>query len=288
MNLEKGQFAVGRHNATNGEFLQGQLPSGKFFHVTCPLAVFSTVRVTVNGTDRHSAPEGYSKALKSAEMALRIFEMPRLGLDIEIISHVPIGKGMGSSTADVVASARAVAALLKRDLSSYQLAKIASSIESSDGSMYRGMVCFAQRAGDLLYDYSWWPDLVTICMDTGGMVRTDEVCNRSYSVDQQHQCEEFLQRSIFAVKGQDVEEFCRATTLSAEMNQKFLPRKEFQPIKQLGEEFGALGYNVAHTGTLISAFFRPEHINKADSLKRELRKLYPEKDVFKFTTVYNF
>lgn len=285
--MEIGQFAFGRHNATNGEFLQGQLPSGKFFHVTCPLAVFSNVKVIVNGTDTVTAPEGFTKARRAAELTLELFGQTGLGLDLEIISHVPIGKGMGSSTADVVASARAVANLLNREISSSQLATIASTIESSDGSMHRGMVCFAQRTGELLYDFQWWPDMVTIALDTGGMVRTEEVCNRTYTKYQQEQCEDFLQRAVFAVKAKSLEEFCRATTLSGELNQKFLPRDEFEPMKALATEMGALGMNVAHTGTLISVFFRREHASRADNLKRELRKLFPEKDIFKFTSVYN-
>ena len=90
---------------------------------------------------------GLDKLEQSLYETARILQLEPLEMRVDHWSDLDVGKGMGSSTADIVAGARAVVAACDCSLSPEQLARIATSIESSDGSMYPGIVAFNQKLG---------------------------------------------------------------------------------------------------------------------------------------------
>jgi len=69
----------------------------------------------------------------------------------------------------------------------------------------------------------------------------------------------------------------RAATASAQINQRHLPKPQFDKCLKLAERVEALGVQVAHSGTLVGLLFDPddpalnERVREAQTLLGELR-----------------
>jgi uncharacterized protein involved in propanediol utilization len=102
--------------ASAGELVQGRLENGEDFLVTNPIARFSEVQVSLlegNGTMR-IWPSGRIKIKQAILATLALFGKDHTELDIDVLvrSDIPPGKGLASSTADIVAAVEATAAAL--------------------------------------------------------------------------------------------------------------------------------------------------------------------------------
>ena len=125
---------------TCGEFAQGILPDGTPFHVACPINMSATV-IAQSGRRQPGRVQGLRPIThRKLELALEyVAEELDLG-PIEVVvrhsSDLDIGKGMGSSTADVLSGIRALAAAAGETLDIETEGRLAARVESSDGSMY--------------------------------------------------------------------------------------------------------------------------------------------------------
>ena len=127
-----------------GEFIQGYA-NGSSFMVTCPINRYAKALVTENA--KEILPEKAKQAaLKTLAYLGAANEMPK----VELISSIPKGKGLASSTADISAVSQAVALSLGRKLSAEEIAHIALSIEPSDATFFEGIVQFDYRQGKLI------------------------------------------------------------------------------------------------------------------------------------------
>jgi uncharacterized protein involved in propanediol utilization len=79
-----------------------------------------------------------------------------------------------------------------------------------------------------------------------------------------------------AVNVQDSSLIGSVASASARMNQRFLPKPHFDHLEQMVERVGAVGLQVAHSGTVVGMLFDPrvaeldERIRCAQALLREL------------------
>jgi L-threonine kinase len=242
---------------TCGELVQGFTSQGVPFHVTCPISRTATVTVTVRPAPEFAVTQiepGLSKLAQSLRRTSGLLELEPLEVRVEHWSDLDIGKGMGSSTADIVAAARALAAACDRALSPGQLAKLATSIESSDGSMYPGLVAFNQKTGDVLERFSWWPQFVILMITPPQSFNTE-----SADFDGKHkigsQFDNILSSLRTAAAERDTLAFARAATESARINQRFVPNPFHALLEDRADDLGALGVNVGHTGTVLGLLF---------------------------------
>jgi L-threonine kinase len=265
---------------TCGELVQGFTSEGQPFHVTCPIAKSSTVTVTVRPAPELTITQiesGLSKLAQSLRQTSLLLELEPLEIRVEHWSDLDIGKGMGSSTADIVAGARALAATADRTLSPRQLAKIATSIESSDGSMYPGIVTFNQKAGNVLQQFSWWPQFVVL-MVTPPQIFNTESANFGGKEKLGKEFDQILQDLDVASSEHDAKAFADAATYSARLNQRFVPNPYFALLEDRVADFGALGINVGHTGTVLGLLFDADDesaMKSAATSSVELQRLLP-------------
>ena len=78
---------------------------------------------------------GPLKSRKAIEAVFKKFNIPveeSKNISLKIRSKIPVGKGMASSTADIGATIGATLGLIKKELSSEEIAKLASTIEPTD------------------------------------------------------------------------------------------------------------------------------------------------------------
>lgn len=154
------RIGVGAANGHHGELLQGVFEdrNGELHRglVTLPLAkLVSKATFTCAATrDLTVRPGDKVKAALAARKTLNHLNVAEGGF-LNIESGIPIGHGYGSSTADVVASIRAVAAAHVVQLQPSRVSQLAVAAErASDAIAFDGhAVLFAQREGTVLEDF---------------------------------------------------------------------------------------------------------------------------------------
>ena len=259
---------------TCGELAQGML-DGIVCMVTCPIDLYSTATVQLSpGEGGISAPANSPKASRAVQATLDYLEEGGLKASLRLDSPLPRGKGMASSTADVSASSVATASALGRELSPPQIAEIALSIEPSDGVMFPGVSIFDHREGRVARTIGQAPPMYVVVLEFNGSVDTLEF-NR---VDRDKALKRLtpeMAKAVFLIEDGirrcDPERVGRGATMSAIANQKLLPNAHFEEVVELSEDAGAVGVNVAHSGTVIGMLFAddPRLAKNASSLARQ-------------------
>ena len=118
-----GRAGVGYGVGTCGELVQGVFSSGEQFHVTCPIDFSAKVSVRVRDADvfqvvltsvgygehRDGERDGGSlvKVARACEQVVRLANVGEVQVVVSHSSPLAVGKELGSSTADIVAAARA-------------------------------------------------------------------------------------------------------------------------------------------------------------------------------------
>lgn len=245
---------------TFGEVLQGEWQDTPFL-VTLPIRWGTQARfVPTEGKSVQVFPPYREKARKAAALMCR--EIGKPGGYLAIASVLPMGKGLASSSADVVAAIRAVAGAYNIHLEPGYIAELAARIEPSDGIMYPGMVAFNPRQGKLLERLGPVPHGVVVGVLGPGRVNT--VAHHqswlSYTPDQQKRLMQAMEILRRAVPAGDIDGIGQAGRISAEIELEREPNDDLL-AKVLhvarGEGYGVL---VAHSGTARGFLFGPEAV----------------------------
>ncbi|WP_412538015.1 hypothetical protein R8Z50_19355 [Longispora sp. K20-0274] len=191
---------------------------------------------------------------------------------------VPVGLGMGSSSSDVIATIRAVAASCGRVLPAGTVARLAVRAEgASDPLMLAGgPVLFAQREGRVLEALGARlpPALVVGCLTGGGepvdtLALPDVGCGAA-DLAEYARLRADLRHAVTAV---DAGLLGRVATASARLNQRVLPRPELAVLLRIAARLDALGVQVAHSGSVAGLLFDP---TRPDLVRRCRRALAAE------------
>ncbi|HHY39311.1 MAG TPA: hypothetical protein GX507_10345 [Clostridia bacterium] len=184
-------------------------------------------------------------------------ELCQYSIHISITSEIPVGKGMASSTADIASSVYALLAAAGKQpiiIDPVFVAEIALSIEPTDGSLFPGIVLFDHREGKMLETLGEAPQIDIVILDFGGGVDTIEF-NRHYRRDVLKKHEDTIRRALelatHGIKNHDLKALGEAATLSAKVNQEILYKPYLDHVIAFGSEVGALGVNVAHSGSVV-------------------------------------
>lgn len=268
---------VGTAPGTCGELVQGLLGPTQHFHVTCPIRKSSTVRLRMRPAAETSITglEQHQDKIELALLgALDLLDLPPHQIFLEHWSDLDIGKGMGSSTADVLAAARALADAAGAEFSADQLAKLATSIESSDGTMYPGIAVMNQKTGELVRPMYWWPQFLIVMLIPDATFNTESA---DFTGKDQY-ADEFatlLSSLTEAAATRTAQPFADAGTRSCEINQRFVPNAYSLHLLKAFEDYGALGVNTAHTGTVCGLLFDPDAGGAAAEAQLALRRELP-------------
>ncbi|CAM5304519.1 kinase [Streptomyces xanthochromogenes] len=222
--------------------------------VTCPLAAWSTATFRhVPGTtqvDVHPAHKW--KAARIARSALRAAGVLDGG-HLTVHSELPEGKGLASSSADLVATARAVAAAVGTHFRAEDIESLMREIEPSDGVMYDEIVSFDHRNVRMRERLGALPSMIIVAHDEGGQVDTvhyNEAAG-AHTDEERHEYARLLMTLGGAVRDGDLAAVGRVATRSAELNARRNPRRYLGELQRLAKEVGALGVVCAHSGTVL-------------------------------------
>ncbi|MFB6909018.1 kinase [Streptomyces bacillaris] len=261
-----GRAAVGTANGTFGELLQGALPGpgeaegeGRFL-VTLPVARWSTAQFELRepGSGLRVEPAGKSKARALAAALLKELGHPPVGV-LSLTSSIPEGKGLASSSADLVATARAVLAVTGGRVPGRRLGELLTSIEPTDGVMYPGVVAFDHRRGVLLRKLGPLPALQVVAVDQGGLVDTLAFNHSApdFTQDERRHYARLLDDLTWAVADGDLAGVGKVSTESAALNQSRMPNRNFAELREICREVSGVGLVACHSGTMMGIALDP-------------------------------
>jgi uncharacterized protein involved in propanediol utilization len=227
-------------------------------------------------------PGWKSKAARAARLTLASLGVPAMGR-LEIECAVATGVGLGSSTCDVVAAIRAVCNAFDAELDDDAVARLTIEAEgAADPIMFGGnVVLFAQRQGRVLESWgAWIPAYVVLSVDTDVGARGVDTLGLpvpSYTDAELQAFENMVARMREAFRQQDRVTIAAVARESATLNQRFLPMRKFREICAFADDWGALGLQISHSGTVAGVLFDirfvHEHSDLASQLAERVRAL---------------
>lgn len=256
-----------------GELVQGKV-NGIDFLVTCPINLYSEVSV-IKKEDNSStlAP----KMQLAMEKTLSYLKINPISLYIKTSTQMPLGKGMASSSADISAICQSIALSFGKKLTPHQIADIALSIEPTDGIFYPGITMFDHRYGKVRHSLGDPPPITVVIFDIGGEIDT-LLFNQRQDLDylnqeKEKQVSEALELVVEGIKQKDIYKIGRGATLSALANQKILNKPPLEELIDTAMQVGAVGVNVAHSGTVAGVLFPNKTSKPHDDFLEKLQKI---------------
>ena len=243
---------------TFGELIQGEWLQVPFL-VTLPIRWGARARFVPGAGPRGEVFPAYRhKARLAAELACRALGRP--GGALALSSVLPLGKGLASSSADVVAAMRAVAAAYGARLTPAQMADMAARIEPSDGVMYPGIVAFDVMRGRLLEKLGPAPRALIVGILGPGRVNTvaHHQVRAPYTVSQQRRLMEAIAHLRMAAAAGDCEGIGRAGRISADVELERSPADGLLADVLTIADREKWGVVIAHSGTARGFLFSPE------------------------------
>ncbi|TPL12853.1 kinase [Mesorhizobium sp. B2-4-11] len=251
--------------AHHGELIQGVFKDdGGRLHrglVTLPIAGLRS-EASFARSDGDAVVVHPDHKVKAAAAARRTLDFLNVtgGGELILQSSIPVGHGYGSSTADVVASIRAVAAAVNIQLRASSIGRLAVAAErASDAIAFdEHAVLFAQREGMVIENFGGsLPPLLLVGFKANGGVPVDTLQLPPARYDSTEIQEFGVLRALVAraVRLQDPYLLGRAASASAVISQRHLPKQGFGEIADIARRAGACGVQVAHSGSLFGLIF---------------------------------
>lgn len=250
---------------TCGELIQGWSDEwAEPVLVSCPVMLYN--RITVEARPDRSGvmvaeADHSSKIRQAAVLALDYLERPNWGVTITRTSQLIPGRGMASSTADVVGVLMGLAEAVDRSLTAAELVRLACRIEPSDSTMLTGLALLAYRGSSQFCQMGSPPPLPLLMLDPGGTVDTltyngqlDLAAVRQIGSSTRVALEwldEGLRRADGAAIG-------AATTLSALSYQKVSYSPLLEQAEGWAKATAALGLVRAHSGSVAGLLYPPQ------------------------------
>ena len=258
------RLGLGQALGTCGEIVQGEVESGGDFLVTLPIPIASYAFVVLEParTRIRPAPAQKTKAADAVRRTLDYLGVHDLGGEVRVASRLPEGKGMASSSADIVAAIRATSNALQRDVPGEVISEIAARIEPTDAVMYAPLVvAFDHRRGRLLECFGYMPPASIVVIDLGGDLDTIEFNKlpKNYSAQERSLLREAYSLVREGIRAADLAMVGRAGMMSASVNQRLLYKQGLEELIRVSLRLGAEGLVVAHSGSVAGVLFKPGH-----------------------------
>lgn len=276
---------IGQSFGTFGEILQGELPNGKRFLVTLPIDRYSTCSFFPGAHKLTVVPSKKIKAQKFLSILLKNLNLPMTGT-YHLQSNIPIGKGLASSSADLVAISRAISDYYNIEIPNTLTEDVLARVEPTDGVIHDGIVSYYYLEAKLHKKLGDVPPMTILGVDEGGQVDTQayNLLKKKYTESEHEYFQKLLSDLDLAIRGGNLNLMGKIATKSAEINQKFLRKRYFDQFLEVSEHLDALGVVTTHSGTYLGILL-DENSPEIDTQIKEgtniLRTLSKKVDIFK-------
>ena len=271
---------------TCGELVQGMIGDVDFL-VTCPINQFSRVTVTLSPQaaaveDRIRGVDHLPKTRQAVAETLSRLErcagMTSLSAQVTVANPIPVGKGMGSSSADITAAVWAAGRAASVHLAPETIANIALGVEPTDGVMFPGVALFDHRKGRIAESLGAPPPLEVIVIDRGGQIDTlefNEVDRTELWRSLSPSTEQALELVREGISRCDAELVGRGSTISARAGRPADSAELVERAVEFAREIGAVGVNAAHSGTVAGILLDARKRQSKPALRRA-REAFPD------------
>ena len=264
--------------ATCGELVQGAIDNIHYL-VNFPIDLYSTVRGRLTSGPSSGIKvthDGvYSKVVNAVKALSRAAGFNG-GIDLEVLSQVPRGKGLASSSSEIASALAVTSRLLGFNLSPELSCLINAGVEATDCVQAPGISLVTQLDGHIWGTFTAPVGITVIMIDCGGNVDTDSFDREKFQYVAEKNRDVHLKARSLVVHGlrsRCLKSIGLAATISSSLNQKVLFKPQFSAALQLVQELGGLGINCAHSGTVLGVMLNPETCNLPYMIKR-LRKKF--------------
>lgn len=224
------------------------------------------------------SPCSREKARRAAELTMRRAGIERCGGHLVIASDIPVGRGLGSSTADVLAAIHAAIDYLGLSWTQEEIMRVAVEAETAcDSTLFtQSAVLFAQREGIVIEPFHRpVPPIDIISVDTEPLktVPTLDFVPARYDTFEAEAFKSLRSLLRRAIRLGDLDLIGRVATASANLNERFLPKPGLRALQEIASRCGAFGVQVAHSGTVVGLMFDPRGPETSQKIDRAISAL---------------
>lgn len=240
-------------------FLVSGLPSRTFFSEAA-LDEISLQSYPLS-TSVQPHPQLPPKAHQALDLFLHRTNRELSGKQIHLRSNIPPGKGLSSSSTDILSVLYVANDYLQTGLTQQDLYSIAAQVEPTDPCLTNDIVLFKQRQGITKQNIHlppvtllWWdaaPDRQVLTLDV----------QRAYKDDAPGFFHTLLMDFLRSAEQQDYPALFECITRSAVYNQSVVPIPGFERYSRLSDQLQT-GLMVAHSGTILGLLTPPEQVRR--------------------------
>lgn len=189
-------------------------------------------------------------------------------LFIEHERDFPIGKGYSSSTADMASGLAALACFQKSSLSAEALSRLCSRIEPTDSVAFEDWTVIDPLSGKVLWQTDWRPELYVYILEPDKEEMTLELPRMKSCVNYPSQdSADLLDLFKEACQSRDLKKIGDLASLSARLNNQRLNKPYLEELIELAKNNGALGINVAHSGTVVGILLDKNGLDQLQAIE---------------------
>lgn len=245
-------IGYGKSYASFGEIVQGRLSNGEDFLVTIPVDMWSTCELVCVPYDGPSFVEAkLSKSKLVAEQMLKVLNM-EVGykLTIDFTRNIPIGKGLSSSTADMLAVVRAFQEVFGIIVTESFISRLFAAVEPHDGLHYYMSVAYNHRQGNLISKLNYIPDYNIIAVDNGGELSTSDYNKKlHFTEDDLSEYDALYNDLLIAFAMRDDEEIAKCAHRSTVRHIQRTGNVFLKKMVEKSKKLNVLGVLATHSGT---------------------------------------
>lgn len=256
-----------------GELLQGVMPdSGNAFLVTLPIEKYAVARFFPReGSEMIEVFPDWKT--KSRQLAVSLLKRLSQGVGgyLHLASEIPCGKGLSSSSADLVATARAIEAYLGVPIPVDDLCRALSAVEPTDGVMFSESVVYFHVKGALCERLGPLAHVTILSLDEGGSVDTIELHRRKgadHSAERRREFGELLERLRHGFQRNSLHEIGAVSTRSAFIDQEANPKRHLEQVHAVCRQTGGAGLITTHSGTCLGILYDKTASGHEENLRR--------------------
>lgn len=273
-------LGLGSCVGTLGELFQGPMIRNgerEIAIVSLPFSKRSTCRYLAG------PPDSLSGSLRERPKTMRAIELlcGRHGLSLprgefQFESELETGKGMASSTADIVAALRCVGSVLQRPFRAEEIMDVLRGVERSDSVFVDEAVLYLSERHEIVARFGRKLQFTAAYLVEPDVVDTEAARARL----QEHygrfagEYRDALEQLMVAAGLGDAHGVARAATASARLSQRCFPKRHYTALRSALGSLGADGIFVAHTGSIVGYLYvQPPSAAQRDTLTNFLRGL---------------
>jgi L-threonine kinase len=260
--------------ATLGEWVQGWI-GGRESLVSLVVGWRGAVELRLSEPGDANTPIVGKKASAAFDGARGMYPAIPNGTFINVVNPHPASRGLATSTMDVAGVYASCAAYAGANLSDEDLLSLCAAVEPSDGIMFEGLAHVDHLCGELIERLPAPPEMRLVAvipdrtLDTLDYRRDGTLSSVIRGMAPDHEeAYEILRGGLLAGNSAMIAE---AATISASLQQRVIPKDEWETMLDVKAKSGALGIAAAHSGTASALIFGPDDEERAEFARKLLQ-----------------